>query len=480
VTAVNASEQLAQMVCRTSLSDLPSAAISAAKWSLLDALGVMLAASRLGEGCDAFVALALSAGGSGPCALIGRSEKVSAPLAALANGALSHALDFEDTHDDAALHPNASVVPAALAVAQQMSGTGGPQLLSALAVGADLICRLGLALDANIEQSGWFPPPILSVHGAAAAAGHLLNLTPRQMCHAWSLALCQTTCSNEFKRSPDSVLRAIRDGFATQAGTQAAWLAKYGVTGFERPFEGESGLFALYAHGHYSAARLLGELGVLFEGANVSYKPWPSCRGTHAFIEAALQYRDAGMRTDQVAEISMLGSSLQQMLGEPLPVKRVPRTAIDAKFSAPFCAALAFTRGRVGLEDFVPGAIEDPAVLAVANRATLTVDPTLGPRQVVSGTMRVRLHSGEWQERRVAEPLGSPSNPMSESQLIQKFRDCAALAYQRLRPAAESRLIDMILNLERLENLDQTLFETLQEVETAEHPSGSLQFHGYR
>jgi hypothetical protein len=69
---------------------------------------------------------------------------------------------------------------------------------------------------------------------------------------------------------------------------------------------------------------------------------------------------------------------------------------------------------------------------------------------------------------------------MSESQLIQKFRDCAALAYQRLRPAAESRLIDMILNLERLENLDQTLFETLQEVETAEHPSGSLQFHGYR
>ena len=479
MTAVNTSEQLAQVVCRISLSDLPFAAIRAAKWSLLDALGVMLAASRLGEGCDAFVALARGAGGTGPCALIGRSEKVSAPLAALANGALSHALDFEDTHDDAAIHPNAAVVPAALTVAQQKTGVSGSQLLSAVALGADVTCRLGLALDTNIEQSGWFPPPILSVHGAAAAAGHLLNLTPRQMCHAWSLALCQTTCSNEFKRSPDSVLRAIRDGFAAQAGMQAAWLAKYGVTGFERPFEGESGLFALYALGHYSAARLLRELGVLFEGAHVSYKPWPSCRGTHAFIEAALQYRDAGIRPEQIAEISMLGSSLQQMLGEPLPSKRAPRTAIDAKFSAPFCAALAFTRGRVALEDFLPGALENPAILALASRAKLTVDPALGPHQVVSGTTRLRLHSGEWQERRVAEPLGSPSNPMSESQLIQKFRDCAALAYQRLRPAAESRLIDMILNLERLENLDQTLFETLQELEPADQPSGPAQFHGY-
>jgi 2-methylcitrate dehydratase PrpD len=479
VTAVNVSERLAQVVCSTSLSDLPSAAIRAAKWSLLDALGVMLAASRLGEGCGAFVALACGNGKSGPCALLGRSEKVSAPLAALANGALSHALDFEDTHDDAALHPNATVVPSALAVAQQKTGVSGSQLLSALAVGADLICRLGLALDADIEQSGWFPPPILSVHGAAAAAGHLLNLTPRQMCHAWSLALCQTTCSNEFRRSPDSVLRAIRDGFAAQAGMQAAWLAKHGVTGFEQAFEGESGLFALYAQGHYSATRLLRELGVLFEGAHVSYKPWPSCRGTHAFIEAALQFRDAGMRSDQIAEISMLGSPLQQMLGEPLSIKRAPRTAIDAKFSAPFCAALAFTRHRVVLEDFLPGALEDPTVLALANRAKLTVDPALGPHQVVSGSTRVRLYSGEWQELRVAAPLGSPSNPMSETQLIQKFRDCAALAHQRLRPAAESRLIDMILNLERLESLDQTLFETLQELEPAEHPSGSLQFHGH-
>jgi 2-methylcitrate dehydratase PrpD len=480
VTAVNTSERLAQVACRTSLTDLPSAAIRAAKWSLLDALGVMLAASRLGEGCDAFVVLARGSGETGPCLLIGRSEMASAPLAALANGALSHALDYEDTHDDAAVHPNATVVPAALAVAQQISGVSGSQLLSALAVGADLTCRLGLALDANIEQSGWFPPPILSVHGAAAAAGRLLNLTPRQMCHAWSLALCQTTCSNEFRRSPDSVLRAIRDGFATQAGVQAAWLAKCGVTGFERPFESESGLFALYAQGRYSGARLLGDHGELFEGAHVSYKPWPSCRGTHAFIEAALQFRDAGMRTDEIAEISMMGSSLQQMLGEPLPIKRAPRTAIDAKFSAPFCAALAFTRGRVALEDFLPDALDDPSVLALANRATLTVDPALAPQQVVSGTTRVRSHSGEWQERRVAAPIGSPSNPMTESQLVQKFRDCAALAHQRLRPTAENRLIDMILNLEHLENLDQTIFGTLQELEPAEHPSGSLQFHGYR
>jgi 2-methylcitrate dehydratase PrpD len=479
VTKIAVSAPLAEVVCGVTFSALPVAAIRAAKWSLLDALGVMMAASGTAGGCDAFVSVSRNAGSHGPCALIGRSDFVSAALAATVNGALSHALDFEDTYDDIPVHPSAAVVPAALAVAQQMTGMNGSRLLSALAIGADTNCRLGLALDVDIEQWGWYPPPILGVHGAAAAAGHLLELTPHQMCQAWSLALCQVTCSNEFKRSPDSTLRAIRDGFAAQAGIQSAWLARYGVKGFDLPFEGESGLYALYARGQYSPSRLLSDLGAIFEGAHVSYKLWPSCRGTHAFVEAALQYRDADIRAEQVAEIRMFGSPVQQMLGEPPHIKRSPRTAIDAKFSAPFCAALALTRGRVTLEDFDATGLNDPAILALAQRATLDVDPSADPRRLVSGTMQIRLHSGENLERRVVTPLGSPSNPISEAQLIKKFRDCAAMAFQPLRSAAESRLIDMVLNLERLENLDETLFATLQDVEPAGNHSSAPQSYGH-
>lgn len=467
------SARLADAVCGASLDALPAAAVRAAKWSLLDALGVMMAASGLGEGCGAFVAVARNSGSDGPCALIGHSDLVSAPAAAAANGALSHALDFEDTYDNIPVHPSAAVVPAALAVAQQITRINGSRLLSALAVGADINCRLGLALDADIGQWGWYPPPILGAHGAAAAAGHLLELSPHQMRQAWSLALCQVTCSNEFKRSPDSMLRAIRDGFAAHAGMQSALLAQWGVKGFDLPFEGDSGLYALYAHGRYSPSRLLGDIGSVFEGAHVSYKLWPSCRGTHAFVEAALQCRALGLPTDQIAEICMFGSPVQQMLGEPLSIKRSPQTAIDAKFSAPFCAALAFTRGRVALQDFDAPGLEDPAIIALAQRSQLSVDASIDPRKLVSGSMRIRLHSGEVWERRIDTPLGSPSNPISEAQLIKKFRDCAALAFQPLRPAAQSRLIDMVLNLERLENLDETLFAALRDFEPPIRSSAS-------
>ena len=283
------SSALAHHVVSAQFEDLSPAAVEATRKSLLDALGVSLGASGLGEGCAVFAAQAIACGGKPESTILGFSTKVPAAMAAFANGSMAHALDFEDAFDGAPVHPNAAVVPAALAVAQAIGGVSGKELLLALAVGCDLVCRLGVALTANLDSYGWYPPPILSAFGAAAAAARLLRLTETQVLDAFSLVLCQATCSAELKYSPNSVIRAVRDAFPAQAGVVAAQLAQRGVSGFERPFEGNAGFFATFARGNYDPQLLLRGLGREFLGERISFKPWPSCRGTHAFIECALK-----------------------------------------------------------------------------------------------------------------------------------------------------------------------------------------------
>jgi 2-methylcitrate dehydratase PrpD len=458
---------LSQIATSATLQRMPAAAIRAAKWSLLDALGVMLGATGLERACEPFSRLARDVSGdAGTCLLLGTDVRVSAPLAAFANGALAHALDYEDAYDGAPLHPNAALVPAALAMTQHLGGISGAELLIALIVGSDITCRLGLALEASPEDWGWYPPPLLNTFGAATAAGRVASLSAAQMIDAWSLGICQNAISKEFKRTADSPLRAVREAFPAQAGWTGAALARSGARGFDHPLEGEAGFFRLYAGNKYSREGLVRDAGIVFEGANVSYKPWPSCRGTHAYVEAALDWHQDGVRADDVGEIRMLGGTLQQMLGEPLERKRAPVTAIDAKFSAPFCVASALVHGELKLESFAPAALTEPPVLMLARKASLSVDrASAAEDDLVAGTTALKLHGGRTLKRRIEHPLGSAFKPLSEAQLIAKFRNCAAHARQRLRPQSEQALIDTVLHLEEVANLESTLFTRLQDFE---------------
>jgi len=440
---------------------IPATAVRAAKWSLLDALGVSLAASRLGEGCGAFAQLA--AQGGGPCQLLGRPARTSASLAALANGALAHALDFEDVYDDAPVHASAAAVPAALALAQQRGGVSGADLVAALAIGTDLSCRLGLALLESPERWGWYPPPILGAQGAATACARLLRLDAAHYLDAWSLALCQSTCSNEFKHTADSTLRAVRDGFAAQAGLQGALLAALGARGFDAPFEGRAGLFALYAGGHYLPARLLESLGETFEGAHVSYKRYPSCRGTHPYVDAALVLHGEGVAPDQIESVTLTGNALMSMLAEPPERKRSPVTAIDAKFSAFFCFAYALVHGRMDLDSFNQAALGDARVLALAQRTRYQADAGRPVHRMSAGRTALQLRNGGSRVIDVESPRGAPANPLTESELIAKFRDCAQRALHPPGAAVLERLIGIVLDLERVHDLDASLFPALGE-----------------
>ena len=263
-------------------AEIPAAARAVTQRAVMDAVGVMTAASGLGEGCEAFAAVARENGEGGSCNVLGYDFKTSPIMAAFVNGAMAHALDFEDTHDATLVHPHAAVVPAALALAEFAGGVSGREFLDAVTIGADLSCRLASGLTESAEKRGFYFIPMLSAYGASAAAARILKLSEAEIIQSLALASCQAVFSDALVTYPPSHLRAVRDGFSARAGVTSALLARRGVQAFDRPIEGPGGLYSNFARNKYDPEQLLNGLGSNFEGANVSFKPWPSCRGTHA------------------------------------------------------------------------------------------------------------------------------------------------------------------------------------------------------
>lgn len=438
---------LARHLADLEYTKLSAPALRAARHSLLDAVGVSLGASGLEPACRPFAELAAQT--PGPCAILGYGWTTTPLMAALAHGALAHALDYEDAYDGTPAHPNAASVAVALALLQAEPAITGAQLLTALAGSCDLVCRLARALPANPDQYGFYPPPLLGAFGAAAVAAQLLGLDEEGVVACLALTLGQATISAQFKRDPASSVRAVRDAFPAQAGLLAAQLAARGVRGFEAALEGEHGLFALYARAAPNRAALLDGLGHEFLGTRVSFKAWPSCRGTHPFVEAALALRRAhAIEPTAIARIIARGAELNRMLMQPEPQKRRPRTAIDAKFSLPFCVAHALVRGRVDLNAFAPASLLDADVLRLAERVHFVAEPGAGVSESTRGTLELQLQDGSSLQQRVESPLGSPEQPLSEEQLVAKFVDCAGRAVSPWPPERAQRVAAAILRLD--------------------------------
>jgi 2-methylcitrate dehydratase PrpD len=452
-TRAGLSDAIAEHVASLSYDALSPAARHAARRALLDATGVMLAASGLSPEVEPFIRLARSTGRGGPCTLLGCGDRVQAPQAAFANGAMAHALDFEDAFDRAPVHPNAASIPAAIALAQAHGPIPGRELVTAVALGCDLACRVGLSLRQRLEDGGWYPPILLGGIGAAATAARLLGSTPAQVRDSLSLALCQITAPGEIKHSAGSVIRAVREAFPAQAAVVSALLARAGVAGFEQPLEGADAFYRLYAGGRYEAADVLAGLGEINLIEQLSFKPWPCCRGTHAYIQIALELaREHGFTAADVTAVAVDTGPIQAMLVEPLARKQAPQTAIDAKFSIPFTLAVALVRGRVALEDFAAEARADPNVLALARRVTPTSNRDWGTQHATHGALSIELVDGRVLSGATAEPLGSPARPMSDADLIGKFVDCCAHAARPLSAGEAEAAAARILAIDELQD----------------------------
>jgi 2-methylcitrate dehydratase PrpD len=433
----------------------PAKASAIAKQSLLDAIGVTFAASALGERAQAFAEIAREASNPRGATVIGFGFKAMPAMAAFANGAMAHALDYEDTFDPALVHPNAAVVPAALALAESRPGVTGSDLVLAIAAGADLVCRLGLAIEGH-ERPGMGTRFMCGAFGATAAAGKLLGLSAEDLIHAFALVMFQGSFNGEAMSYAASHMRAVREAFAAKAGVVAASLAKAGVRAFDRPFEGKYGFFGLYADGYNSTA--FEGLGREFLGVEVSFKPWPSCRGTHAYVEAALALRtEHHFGAEAIDRVGTVVSPFFRSLSEPSERKRRPQTAIDAKFSIPYTLAVALRDGKVGLDAYRPDRLNDESLWALADRIDHRVEESWATQEATRGILSLQLRDGRAFTKSIAAPLGHPDHPMSDGSLKAKFIENSGYARVPVAPEQAARIALRIERLETLPNLADLL-----------------------
>ena len=403
-------------------ADLAPDVAHAARLCLADGLAVMIGALRHEPAVAPFVAQAQSYG-PGPATLLAGGT-APAPAAALANGALSHALDFEDTFDRAGLHVNAAVIPAVLALAEATGATLG-DALAAMALGADFACRIGLALAADPAALGWYHPPMIGALGAALAGARLLSLPPDQTAAALSLTQVQFGLTDALKRSPTSDLRAVRDGFAARAATEAVMLARGGVSATADPIAERGGLVWLLTGAGPDIAPFK-SFGTAFLTPDLTLKLWPCCRGTHPAIALALALRGDGIAPEALSRAAFTIEPPDDMLFEPRADRLRPSTAIAAKFSIPFTFAYAWLFGEPGLDAFAPAARQDPAVASLAARTELRA---------------CRAGAGRWAHLTFADgtsadrPLPAPpvlrAGTTRFAEIAPKMRDC-------LGPGAEA------------------------------------------
>jgi 2-methylcitrate dehydratase PrpD len=418
------SRAIAAHVAGLRFDALPPATVHATRRALLDALGVMLGASGLGEDAGPYRAHALAA--QGPARLLGFAERSTPALAALANGALAHALDFGDTFDAGPAHPNAALVPALLALADADPAIDFATFLTAMAAGSDLACRLSLAPARAYEEGGWYPPPLVNLIATAAGCARLIGLDAGGIRDAMGLALVQGSFPSEIKYDGSSPLRGVREGFVARAAVEAALLASAGARGFAEPLEGKAGFFAVYGGG-VRADVLLDDLGERFLSDQVSFKPWPACRGTHPYIEAALALRTT-IDLAAIERIEAETGPIQEMLIRPQPSKAAPDQPIHAKFSIPYTVAAALIDGEVTLASFAPGRIADMTTRALAVKVVERRNPDWTRAEAASGSLTFVMHDGTTHTHRVMQAAGHPDRPIDDSTLIAKFADCAACA----------------------------------------------------
>ncbi len=449
---VDAAVILAKNVGKVQYEHIPSDVLDVTKKDILDTLAVTLGGSTV-QGAREVVDLFKHWGGREESSILAYGGKVPAPGAAQVNSIMSYMADYSDTYDVTGMHPGTVVIPVCLAMAEREGKVSGKELLTAVALGIDLGCRMSLTpRDTRICWNS----QIFNYFASAACAGKIMGLDEEKMISALGIAYAQAagTLQTSFESCS---LTLMQPSFAASGGIVSAMMAEKGITGARNSLEGPRGLYHTCFQGDYSREPLIADLGDRFEGLNISLKPYPCCRWTHQFVQATLALREEyGLRAEDVAEITArVGKNTRQLVCEPVDVKYNPQKTTDAQLNLPWTVATALVRGGIAIKDFAGDAIRDSSVLQVARKVTCKLDESLTGYGQEPGIVEIKIKDGRVVSRRVdpASLYGSPKNPLSWGFIVDKLKDCASYAPGPIPRENLEMVVDMVTRLEEVDDV---------------------------
>jgi 2-methylcitrate dehydratase PrpD len=450
---MGATENIARFVVNTSYQDIPGDAVEKAKRTALDCLGATLAgvAEPVSQTIIGYIA---KLGGPPQASVIGQGLKVSAPDAALANGVIAHALDYDDCGVKIG-HPSVLVLPAVLSLGEHL-GASGQDLLTAYLLGLEVEGKLALHADFKLMQARLNHQTWYGSIGAAAACAKLLRLDVAKTRMALGIAgnfACGLSANH------GSMAGAMAAGNACHNGVIAALMAQEGVTANPDVIEAKNGFYdTLVGPGHYDAERMAEGLGDPFyiESPGIGLKMYPSCYHTHRALDGVFQLLGEHRLSDKDIAAVDVGTSERAMR---VLAFSEPATPYQGKFSMPHCIAAAVVDHQVTLETFTDHKFEDRNIVAARKKVHLSFPDVpiwpgladVGPdTEFVGNPVTIRTTDGRSYSARVDIPRGDPALPLTDDELLTKYRECGR---RQLRPDDIERSVGLVLGLETVADI---------------------------
>ena len=420
---------------------LPATAVHEVKRRVLDSIGCALGAY---DQPPAYIAREKAASLSHPRGgtVLGTAHSTPAEWAAFANGTMVRYLDFNDAYlSREAAHPSNNL-PAAWAVAEAM-GRSGADMITAAVIGYEIQCRLCDA--ASLQPQGW-DHPYYSALSTALLSGWLMDLDEHKLEHALAIAGVANIPTRQTRAGQISMWKACACANAARNGVFAADLARRGLTGPEPLFEGPHGVFQQLVDGPFEITLGRGDDLMIYK---THLKSWPAKLHAQSAIDAALQLRKSiAGRTITAIEIASPEAAVRAIGAGP--EKQRPTSRETAVQSLSYCVAAALIEGNLTRDSFTAEKRQHPHYLALVDKTTIHADPELsaGYPQRIPNHVKITLADGVVLEQRVDTPRGHASNPLSDDEVVAKFRRNADGV---ISSATAHRIIDRCWELDELD-----------------------------
>ena len=452
-TAMNGSptRALAEYIAGFSYKNIPPEVVSHIKFCLIDSLGCALFGSTLPWG--KIITSFTKELGKGKGALIwGDGAEVPSTSAPLANGTLIHSFEMDDLHRVGVIHPGSEAIPATDALVRHVGGVDGKRYITAVAVGYEVGCRVGMTGGAAQLRRGFHPSATSGTFAAGAAAAKMLRLNPEKTVHA--LGIAGTQAAGLMAAQHSSMVKRMHPGRSAQAGVYGALLAMKGFTGIEDVLEAPYGGFCSTFIDKPNLSHLTDRLGERFETLNVGFKPYPCCGSNHTSIDALKKIlREHPEVNAKNVEKIRIRTTLATKLHVGWPYE--PKSMTTAQMNLLFCVAVLLHDRDFFVDQVTEKSIRRPDVLATTKKIEVIEDSqfdALGDEGRHGVEMEVQLRDGKSYSERVLHAKGSDKHQVTRDEVLQKFHLLASRVLSRSRV---EKLQDTLLNLEKLDDARQ-------------------------
>jgi 2-methylcitrate dehydratase PrpD len=445
-------EQLAIWASRYRDDALPEPVVQSTKLRILDIIGCMLGAAGHPDVLSTRQAAAEIFPGA-QTRSIPFSDRTSMAGAALINGAAALVLEFDDSHLESGLHSSSPVIAAVLPVAHTYN-CSGRKLITAVAIGNEMTCRLGMVAPGKFHQNGFHPTGVFGTFGAIYAVARCLGLDASTTANAVGIG---GSLSSALMASWEdgSAAKSLHAGFSGHAAINAAFCAKNGVSGPRDVFDGRFGFFKAHVQDKdysFDFARTREGLGENWEALKIAPKAYPCGHYIQPLIEAALILRrEHDIAPEQVVAIRCsMPAHVMPLVAEPIAEKRRPKTSFHGRFSLHHVMTEAMIQGTLDNRSFVTSNLTDPRYNELADKVHAVVDPSVTDRSQLGGRVEIELQDGRTVALTIEHMRGMPQNPMSTDDVVRKFHSNVS----RLLPAHDiDRIIDIVMSLDGMNDI---------------------------